>query len=302
LENLARQGITNEATGFTTSDMQPSIKIIPLLETRLVPELSVQTSGDSVVTQTEPIASKINLRSDWSLVLFTLLAAGLFALFLAAVVGQAPRPRILFPLVAVAAMGCAATHLGKKSRAWRATLNVAQSWLSREIFSFSLFAGVGTAYLWFTPDSRMVGWAALLLGVGMVVSADRVYTLALKPQASVPHSAGVALTGLFLGGVLAQHPLLIALAGGIKLFLYLWRKSHFARTGVPVHPGVSTIRISLGFAVPLLLWSTLSEWTAGLLLACVLVAELIDRSEYYAEVEIMTPDRQMALDLENWPH
>jgi hypothetical protein len=135
----------------------------------------------------------------------------------------------------------------------------------------------------------------------MVISADRLYRFALKPQASVPHSAAVALTGLFLGGVLAQHPVSIAFAGGLKLFLYLWRKSHFARTGFPVRPGVSTIRISLGFALPVLLWSLQSEWATGLLLACVLVAELIDRLEYYAEVEIMTPDRQMALDLQTWP-
>jgi len=300
-ENLAQQDITNDVAGFTASNMQPSIKIIPLLDTRLIPDLAAQESEVTRVSGAEQIASRISLRSEWSLALFTLLAAGMFALLFAAVIAPIQPAGLLFPILAVAALGLAAAHLGKQRRALRAALNVAQSWLSREAVSFALFAGVGTAYFWFAPDSRLVGWVALLLGVGMVISADRVYKFALKPHASVPHSAAVALTGLFLGGVLAQHPVSLALAGGLKLFLYLWRKSHFARTGFPVRPGVSTIRISLGFALPVLLWSLQSEWATGLLLACVLVAELIDRLEYYAEVEIMTPARQMALDLENWP-
>ncbi len=299
-DDLAPQEITNDVAGFTTSDMRPAIKIIPLLETRLIPDRLAQTAGATPVTGTEQIASKISPRSEWPLALFTLLAAGLFALLFVAVVGATRPPGLLFTLGAVAALGLAATHLGKKRRAWRAALNVTRSWLSREVVACSLFAGVGTVYSWVAPDSRLVGWAALLLGAGMVVSADMVYRFALKPHAAVLHSAAVTLTGLFLGGVLARTPLVIALAGGVKLFLYLWRKSRFARTGLPVRPGVSASRISLGFALPILVWSTQSEWAAGLLVACILVGELLDRLEYYAEVESMTPGRQMALDLESW--
>jgi hypothetical protein len=51
------------------------------------------------------------------------------------------------------------------------------------------------------------------------------------------------------------------------------------------------VRIFLGFLLPLLLGEGLQ---AGL---AVLIAELINRSEFYADLQILTPRKQIGYDL-----
>jgi len=293
----------------------------------------------------QPLASHITLRSEWSLMAFSLLAAILFGMLATAVTTDwspgaakewslAPQYFLGFGLLA---MALSAAHLGKKLRAWRAILNVAHSWLSREIMSFSLFLGLGTAYLVVAagvfpgalvpaeivargtrvaeafPVLGTLGWLALACGLLTLISIDRVYDFAIRPVPMLPHSAGALLSGVFFAGILMANPLLAGGAGALKLCLYVARKVAIARkiparsgagqaagaTGPAVRLGVSALRVGIGLLLPAVAWVLApgSALAPVIVICTALLGELIDRAEFYDELEIMTPARQMAADL-----
>jgi hypothetical protein len=108
------------------------------------------------------------------------------------------------------------------------------------------------------------------------------------------------LTGLFLVGVVTLNPVLAGAIGSLKLALYLWRKTTLAMTGASVRPFATAARIGLGFGLPLVLGVMDLSQMYAFTLASVLLGELVDRSEFYTEIEIMTPARQMAMDLDRF--
>jgi hypothetical protein len=89
--------------------------------------------------------------------------------------------------------------------------------------------------------------------------------------------------------------------GGLKLFLYLYRKFRFMRTGRKMRPLVSFLRLGFGFLLPLYLLvdepvRPINNY--GYIIISVIIGEVIDRTEYYDEMDIITPRKQMLLDLE----
>jgi hypothetical protein len=129
------------------------------------------------------------------------------------------------------------------------------------------------------------------------VSIDRVYgTLPLIDRRG-SHSAGSFLTGLLLTTVFLRTPLLAGIVGGAKLFLYVQRKAGFHKTGRPVRTELSVVRMLFGFLIPGVLWSLTGSGTQLFVIATVLLGELVDRLEFYLELEVVTPERQIAIDL-----
>ena len=132
------------------------------------------------------------------------------------------------------------------------------------------------------------------MGFLALVAIDRVYRYAHRPAADGPHSADALVTGLFLAGISAGSTTLAGIAGVAKLLLYVRRKMAFSRSGLPVRPVASLIRVGVGLLLPPFLWLLGAD---VVVLAAVGLGELIDRFEYYAELETMTPARRMVLDL-----
>ncbi len=296
-DRLLDAEIVHDSAGFTATDMGPSIKIIPLRENRTVPELSAPVTSATHLGEIDSLPSRITFRSEWSLAVFTLLGAILFALPTAAVTtGMQLEPVLFFTLSAIG-MGLATVHLGRKERAWRAILGVAHSWLSREIVFVSLLVPTALVYLISGRAIGWLGWIVVALGAAAAFSMDMVYKFATKPVPTL-HSASVLLTGLFLVGVVTLNPVLTGLVGTLKLALYLWRKTSLAATGRSALPLASAARIGIGFGLPLILSVTDATQMYAFIVASVLLGELIDRGEFYAEIDIMTPARQMALDLD----
>jgi Fe-S-cluster-containing dehydrogenase component/DMSO reductase anchor subunit len=304
--------LSNHVEGFPQTDLGPSIDILPLRAGGAAPDASAPPPVEPRPRGSQPLSSRITLRSEWSLMAFSLLAAVLFGMLsTAAVAGRYLHP-LLFLAVGLSAMTLSAAHLGRRLRAWRAVLNVANSWLSREIVCFSLFVGLGTLYLTALRSSSSgarpvaggwagaLGWMALAFGLLTLISIDRVYDFAIRPVPGLPHSAGALLTGLFLAGLMLRSPILAGLAWGLKLGLYMARKlalrGHEAGTA---RPFVSALRVGVGLLLPAAasLASSGDGPTRTLILVAALVGELIDRAEFYDELEIMTPARQMADDL-----
>jgi DMSO reductase iron-sulfur subunit len=297
-ETLPDEELVNSSAGFTATDMLPAIKIVPLREERRVPEHVPPVTHlpyPAAVTAVEP---RITLRREWSLALFTWLSAILFALGTAPAAGGPQVSPLLFLTTAAAAMALSTLHLGKKERAWRAALNLVHSWLSREVVLLSLFVFWSTVYLTLKPAGAAWGWATVILGLAATFSMDRVYRYAINRTPEWLHSASVLLTGILLAGVLVLDPVITGSTGALKLALYLWRKTEFARRRNPIRPVASAARLGLGFGLPLGLIVIDAAQMHGLVIACVLIGELIDRCEFYAEIDVMTPARQIVVDLE----
>jgi len=104
------------------------------------------------------------------------------------------------------------------------------------------------------------------------------------------HSAHALLNGLYLAGLMAGSWPLAALAGALKLALYLRRKG---RKGWGARPLLSLLRLGLGFGVPALAFGP------GLGVAAALAGDLLDRCEYYAELELPTPALCLARGLQD---
>jgi DMSO reductase anchor subunit len=237
------------------------------------------------------------LRGEWPLAAFTFSVPILVALFSTSILtGHTPSLALFVGLSASAGL-LSTAHLGKKVQAWRALLNPASSWLSREVLLFSLLVLGGVAYLTFTPTSRPIAWIVFAVGFATLMSIDRVYAALPIIDPRRYHSASALFTGLLLVGLLSANLLVSAVVGAGKLYLYIRRKTDFNRNRKPTRMGLSMIRVSVGFLIPALTWIFLDSDFFPLVIASVLVGELIDRLEFYAELDIVTPEKQTTIDL-----
>jgi hypothetical protein len=223
-------------------------------------------------------------------------------------------PALAFLAAALLTLALGSAHLGRKRHGWRAVLNVRHSWLAREIAAFLLFTLLGTVWLADAPNRPAWGLAGAVCGLLLLVAIDRVYASAtLPPRAARPHSAGALLTGLFFTAVFSFQPGAALLAGGVKLALYGRRR----RAGAPdegmgggqgaaavpakwppvAAPLWSALRVGLGFVLPAVAWATAGRGAWPLIAAGVLAGEWLDRAEFYAWLEVDSPQRELVLAL-----
>ena len=282
--------------GFTPTEIGPAIRFTALRPGPPPALYSPTVPAPTTTRLPERTTSRIGLRTEWTLLCFTFAAALLVAWVTAgALAGFAPRPEILLP-AGLAAMGLSTLHLGKKSRAWRAMLNLRRSWLSREVVLFPAFLALAGAAGLSNGAAGSLAWAATATGLAALFAMDRVYAVTRTPGLAV-HSAQVLLTGLLFAGLIASNASLAVTVSMIKIVLYVGRKARFVREGRSRKPLRSLLRVALLLAA----WSTPSATDPAAYHALVLLAvaagELIDRSEYYLELDPPAPDKQLAEDL-----
>jgi Fe-S-cluster-containing dehydrogenase component/DMSO reductase anchor subunit len=280
--------------GFPATGLGPSIRFTPLRSSGAGPELTAVQEVHAPATVTRipdaTAAPKISVETEWSLVFFSLAAALLVAIAGAGIAGSVRIDAIDFLIAAVGTIGISALHLGKCRRAWRAILNLRQSWLSREIASFTAFTVLTSTLLLFPAGAALLSWPAALTGFAALFCIDQVYESVSANPWSRLHSARALLTGLFLFGILTANLPIAGLTGLFKLFLYAYRQSWFKSKSRAL---ASALRLGLGFVAPLALWRVYIGWVLPL----VLIAEVIDRCEYYQDLDIVTPRGQIAADL-----
>lgn len=234
---------------------------------------------------------KITLRGEWTLLCFTTGMAALAAWSGAACLGGPPLRPWAFLGLGGLVLALSAAHLGRPDRAWRALRNLRTSWLSREVAAVSLFLGLGGLAAFGVPGLAPL---AALAGFLALVAMDRLYRVALRTGPWNLHSAHTLFNGLFQMGLLTGLGPLALGMGLLKAGLYLHRKRHFARAGRPVCPGLSALRLGLGLLVPLGLGGTHPLLAAGL----AILGDLLDRGEYYDELEVATPQADLAARLQ----
>ncbi|MCP5102746.1 MAG: dimethyl sulfoxide reductase anchor subunit [bacterium] len=290
---------TQRVIGFTDTRLQPSVRFKDLRTRRRVPEATAAPSEEEVGRLFESSQRiperKITLKGEWPLLLFTLLASLLTAWLTAMLLIPSAINPYLFLGAGIVGMGVTIIHLGKKARLFRAIFNLKGSWLSREIFCFSIFLGLAGAYLLFFPYMPTVGRAAVAAGFISLFCIDKLYQVAMQVGRLNFHSAHVLLNGLYLTGILTGSGVIFGLMGGLKFFLYLYRKVQLKQAKRKIRPLVSLLRVGLGFLLPLA-FSMRNYY--GYAIVGVIIGEVIDRMEYYDELDVITPPKQMMMDLE----
>jgi DMSO reductase iron-sulfur subunit len=284
--------------GFPESVVEPAIRFIPLEQGRVVPEAVAPESADPAVPlirQRGP-ASNASLTHEWVLVFFTLLVPAMFGVFVS-VTDVSLSSAVGYIGCGAVGMAATAAHLGRWKRAHRAILNWRGSWLSREIILVSLFLGLSSATLlagWTGGPGR---WLAVLIGIAALYAIDQVYHVTATRRLD-GHSARVMLTGLLFIGLFARYPAAIVVAGGIKMLLYLYRKRRFARAGLPVRPVLSFVRLGVGIIAPAVMWYSAVNTLWPFVIATVVIGEVIDRCEFYMELDVPTLSAVSVRDLD----
>ena len=97
--------------------------------------------------------------------------------------------------------------------------------------------------------------------------------------------------------VIANDPPVYIGFGALRLIFYLIRKIRRATVLAPVQWLQSGARIMVGMALPIA-WTIEPSSGIWLPIAGVLCGELIDRAEFYSELDIPGPRRQAIVDLQ----
>ena len=288
--------VATEVPGFTDKGIWPGIKIIPLRKKgRPLCATRQLTENESILFRQAQIKDerKSSLKSEWPLILFTLLAAILFAVTAAALLSTPLLDPMIYIALAVGGLIVSTLHLGKAVKAWRALLNVRTSWLSREIVGYSLFLGSSGLFL-LMPSTGSLGILSVFLGLATLVSIDMVYATVERRSTPVEKSGSIVLTGVLFFAVLVQiPPLLIAILVG-KCVIYVAELFRNRRRTL-MRLAASSVRIIAGFALPVLLLG--SQGNVWLVAMFVLAGETINRAEFYLDLDIITPRRQIERDI-----
>ncbi|HKJ06849.1 MAG TPA: 4Fe-4S dicluster domain-containing protein [Flavobacteriaceae bacterium] len=293
----------NQLNNIITTEINPSIKVIPLKESMEKPKVinsNEQQVGlnNSLHLFSKP-KSKITLAKEWTLVLFTLTVAVLVALFSAFVTHNLSMSLPLFITVSLAAIALSSFHVGKKWRLWRFVLNLKNSWLSREILGFSLFIIFGSLTLFFTNHNSnfeiatttlsLLKYLTIGLGAFTLIAVDMVYKFLIREDKVPIHSASIVLTSIFLYAWFTSGIGLIVISSSIKVILYLLRK---ITSNKNTYKSILLSLVRLGLIViPTILFIVYPQISILVLIPLIFISEVIDRSEFYIEFDVITPKK-----------
>ena len=294
---LTDQEHAQDVPGFAQAGIGPAIRIEPLRSKRLVPEMTHPPAMPPWRRLRDRITPYITLAHEWTLALFTMVVPILVGVFTAWRLGGAEPDWRIYLGTGAAGMGMSASHLGRRNRSWRAALHVDESWLSREIVLVGGFLAASSGVLIIGGLPSWMSWFAVALGFATLAAIDQVYKVALIRGAGPLHSAQVLGTGLLVGAVWNGLPLVAGAVVLVKLSLYLARKIDRSRLGLKPHLVFMWLRVlapALGMAAMIQNYS----WVAMVL---ILIGEIIDRGEFYVEMEIPTPNSLQLDELEARP-
>jgi len=212
-------------------------------------------------------------------------------------------------------LGTASLHLGRPIYAWRALKGLRRSWLSREVLSLSIFAGVAGLYaamvLMHLAAQLPVGLLTMLCGLAGVTCSARIYMVPARPAWCSRYTLAEFFSTALLLGPLFVWSLDIrtlsnvdqiwlaraVVAGGaaqlltqVLKFLWLSRSEQFElRASALLLSGrlqnAFLIRlgvlIAAGIVLPL---TTHSHWTVAVALALALAGEWLGRWLFFVSV------------------
>jgi DMSO reductase anchor subunit len=310
--------LSNHETGFVPSNAGPAVRFTRSTHPPRPPENSadrrIREPKDEYelpaditnrLLLTKAPASRIQLSSEWTLLVFTFVEALLVGVWFARLpfLARADSPgSILVPLPVIVftgflILGLSALHLGRPGRAWRAILNFRGSWLSREVVFYSLFVALAAVMAVTGNTGAAATGICAALGAAALIATDSLYRVTRAPGATW-HSAQTLLTAVQIGGLCSGNVVIFGAMCALKTFLYLLRKYGFHKRGKRSRPWLTRLRIVTGLAAPLVLWWYGSPAHYPYIVMLTIAGEFIDRIEFYLELDLPSPAGQMAADLE----
>jgi Fe-S-cluster-containing dehydrogenase component/DMSO reductase anchor subunit len=276
--------------GFPDTGLGPALRIVGARR-HSPPEMTAAPErGRAAVGRRSP--GWRAFRGEWSLWAFSSIMTFLVAWFSGAAASGGNVSLPVFTAAGVLALGASALHLGRPARAWRGLLNWRRSWISREALLVTLFLAAACAVTFVGVRSSAAAWTTAIIGFAALFAMDMVYRVPGTTVPAVPHSAMATLTAAFYLGLLLPAPALALPAALAKLGLYLVPRERLVGIGRLL----AVVRVVVGLVLPSALLVA-GGWPPWLLVATAAVGELIDRAEFYAGLEFLTPDIQIRRDL-----
>src|SRR6056297_2782702 len=262
-------------------DIGSKLRVTPLNK-KSGPEMDLSLFSHQVKPKQEKKENaKISAITEWPLIIFTLISAGLTGVYSSGITQtfSSIEKHIFFGMGIIAGL-LSIFHLGKKLRAWRSLTNLKDSWLSREILFFSLFiVSLGIDFYGFGIPAIMVSAFGFLL----LFSIDMLYRLATWKWPAKIHSAQTLFIAITVFALLANQPEVFYLIVFFRLLLYIYRKIKYHRI---VHL-MSFFRIALAVSCILFLSN---DFPMYFILISLALGELIDRIEFYNELQVPEPE------------
>ncbi len=219
---------------------------------------------------------KITIVKEWTLIIFTLIVSIISSIASSGIMDGASLASKISLLGAGAfAAFLSTSHLGKPFRAWRALFNIQKSWLSREIFFFSLFYLILIADFLIAdiPDSIIIMFSSFLL-----LSVDMLYKPAQIYWKTKIHSAQVLFTGTSFYLLLTEVYWFFGIIMIIRLYLFI-KQSLIKRT-------LKELRIARITSILASGWYIFYQHDNILLIYTFIIGEIIDRLLFYDELEV----------------
>ena len=286
-----------EIPGFPDQPIRPAIHLTALRENNRLPAMDTVSVDPQLVQlltdHSQKNEPKISLASEWTLLLFSLIAAFSVGWFAASVVFSSTFDAGIFAIICFTGIGVSTLHLGKKLRAWRALLNWKRSWLSREVLFFSLFTILAVSYGFGFLQNTAGGWLAVVFGFAALFAMDRVYDVLPQPATVRRHSARVLFTGLLvlaLSGAFKELAVVLLLAKGA---VYLRQKYMGSKTGRPLRPAMTVPRILIGIFLPVTLFCINGNNFEIFILYGIVIGEVTDRIEFYLQLDLSPNERDL---------
>jgi Fe-S-cluster-containing dehydrogenase component/DMSO reductase anchor subunit len=289
--------------GLDARGLGPALHVIDPRQraTGLPPALAIEAwldaGEDRVPPQPRP-RPKIEPRSEWSLVLFTVALPALVAWLGAGLAFPGRAPALsAFAAIGGLALVLSTAHLGRPLRAWRAILNWRTSWLSREALLAGAFVGLGVVALAapqlsalapaLASAAALAGPPAFVAGLGLAIAIDGVYAAIPRRDRFPLHSAD-ALLATVLQLALAMDVTVLAWTAAPLTLALLAARVRRAAFGLPAAWAAARAALLL----VALAASATAGWAVALALA--VASQAIDRCAFYAELDPTTPASRMA--------
>lgn len=295
--------IENEhINGFPQIGISPSIKIIPLRNDE-PPKMSLKQENKDLIwniTKNINTDKKISAKKEVPLIVFTILTSLLSAFFISPIFEGYAIDKIMFFEIGVIALIFSSLHLGKKIRAFRAILNIKSSWLSREILFFTSFLILAALNLFVFNENLIISYLTALLGFTTLFSIDMIYKVGKSKNNLFFNSSDTFFTGILFWGILTANSAIFITIGLLKAILYTIRNFNELRTfSFTKSNFIKALRLDLLISFPLIFWLLNIDNLFLLIAISVFIGEIIDRIEFYNEIEILTPEIQIKKDLTN---
>lgn len=286
--------LAKSTEGFPKSPISPRIRFISSGKRNgpeILPSPVSKKYIKSVASELEIPDSKISLKKEWTLLVFTLLVPLLVGTFAGILAGYIFINPWLFSFIGVLGLFMSTLHLGRKFRAIYALRNLKTSWLSREVFFYGAFLSSIFLFYFLDDMSQWLGFIAMIFGGLCLYAMDRVYKYFKQDGGLMLDSSSAFLSGLLWISLILQEPVPLFFVIGIKTVLYIYKVAIRWKSENISAKFIASVRLFLLIVLPVILY-TFSSVSLLFLFFPLFLSEVFDRLQFYLISYIDSPQKE----------